>query len=167
MSVHSTHSGFSLIEALVYIAVLVLVTLAGVLTFISLDDVILRNTAEREVNEAATVALERIVREIRSSVSVDTGASTLGSSPGDLVLAQGATTTRIQASSTRLFLEVNSIDFGPLTSGAVTVDSFIATRYLNAETELVRVELTLTHVTPVVTVSRTYFTSAVLRGSYD
>ena len=39
------------------------VTIAGVLTVISLDDVLLRNKAERELTTNATVTLERMLRD--------------------------------------------------------------------------------------------------------
>ncbi len=160
-------TGFSLVEVLVYMAVTVLISLAGVQTYLSLDTVLVRNATERAVNHSATVALERIGREIRSAVSVNTGLSTFDTSPGELTLVYGTTTSRFLVSGNALVLNVNGTDIGPLTSGAVVVENFTVNRYVGTTTELIRVALTLSGNSKAASTTRTYYTSAVLRGTYD
>lgn len=148
-------------------AVLVMVAGAGVVTFLSLNDSIIRNTIAREMNESASLALERIVRDIRNSETVDVGQSTLGTSPGVLTLTAGATTTEFAVNGGRLEVSEEGVLVGPLTTDAVSVDAFTAWHYVGANTELVRVRLTLTHTADTASSTRTYYGSAVLRGSYE
>ncbi len=152
---------------LVYMAVLILVVGALVTTFLSLDTVFIRNKTDRELTHAATVSLERIVRTIKDADSVDTGLSTLGSSPGVLVLESGTTTTRFYVSSSTLVVSKNGTVVGPLTSDEVQVDRLVFQRYTNSETELVRVSLTVSNHSKAASSTRTFYASAVIRGTYD
>ena len=158
--------GFSLVEVLVYLAVLILVVSVSISTYLSLNTVLLRNKTERTLTNAAHVALERVVRDIRNSSTVNTGLSTLGSSPGVLTLDSG-TTTQFQLSGDSVAVSVNGTELGPLTGPNVTVDELIFYRYLGLTTELVRVKLTLSVSTKAASSTRTFYSSAVLRGSYE
>jgi Tfp pilus assembly protein PilW len=158
---------FSLVEVLIYVAVTVLVSLAGVLTYLSLDSALLRHATERSVNHAAQVALERISRELHSASTVDTLSSVLGVSPSVLVLDAGATTTMFSVTGSTLMLTQNGVVLGPLTSDSVIVEDFTVNRYVGTSTELVRVGITLSAETKAASTTRTYYTSAVLRGSYE
>lgn len=165
---YNTHTrGFSLIEVLVYIAVTVLIAIAAVLTFISLDDVFLRNASERDVTNAATVALERIVRDIRAADGIDSGSSVFGSSPGTLVLTAGPTTTTYTRSADAVTLGVNGEDLGALTPAHISVDELTFQHYTSSTSEMVRVQLTLSSVNRAASVERTYVGSAVMRGTYE
>lgn len=159
--------GFSLIETLVYLAVMVLAAGAVVTTYLSLDTVLVRNKTDRELTHAATVSMERMVRSIQSADSVNTGLSTLGTSPGVLTLEHGTTTTRFFMSGSELKISENGVDKGALTSNAVEVESLTFTRYTNSATELVRVALTLSASSKAASSTRTFYTSAVLRNSYE
>jgi type II secretory pathway pseudopilin PulG len=163
----SRSAGFSLVEILVYIAVTVSITLAGVLTYLSLSSGLARNATERAVNHAAQVALERITRDIRGAITVNAAQSTLGSSPSVLTLSNSATTTQYSIVSGALSLSVDGKTVGPLTGSGISVDNFTVNRYVGTSTELVRVKLTLSAVTKAASTTRTYYTSAVLRGSYE
>jgi type II secretory pathway pseudopilin PulG len=159
--------GFSLIEMLVYLAVTVLVSLAGVLTYLSLDDVMVRNETERAVNHSAIVALERIGYEIRQATGVNVVQSTFGVSPSELTLSRGATTTNFEVVGNALMLTVNGVTLGTLTGEDVIVEDFVVHRYVGTTTELVRVALTMSGNSKAATTTRTYYTSAVIRGSYE
>lgn len=159
--------GFTLVETLVYLGVMVLVASALVTTFLSLDTTLLKNRTDRSLTESASVSLERIVRAVRSADSIDIAGSTFGISPGVLELTEGATTTVFSLASGRLTMSINGANQGPLTSGAVTVEELTFTRYAGAVSELVRVALTLSAVSDAASSTRTFYTSAVVRGSYE
>lgn len=159
--------GFTLVEVLVYIAVTVLIATAGVSMFLSLDTVLLRNATERALTHSATVSLERIARDIKVSTGVNTAQSTLGASPGVLSLNQAGTTTVFSVSGGNLIVAVNGTEIGSLTSEGVTVQSLVFTRYAGTVTELVRVALTLSVSSKAASSTRTFYTSAVLRDSYE
>lgn len=158
---------FSLVEVLIYVAVTTMISLAGVLTYLSLDSALVRHATERGVNHAAQVALERISRELHSASTVDSLSSVLGVSPSVLVLDAGATTTIFSVTGSTLMLTQNGVVLGPLTGNDVIVQDFTVHRYVGTSTEMVRVSLTLSAETKAASTTRTYYTSAVLRGSYE
>jgi type II secretory pathway pseudopilin PulG len=159
--------GFSLVEVLVYLAVTVLVSLAGVETYLSLDTVLVRNATERAVNHSAMVALERIGSEIKSGIGLNTAQSTFGSSPGELTVVYGTTTSNFSVNAGQLIFTQNGTVIGPLTSESVIVESFVVDRYVGTTTEIVRISLTLSGNSKAASTTRTYYTSGVLRGTYD
>lgn len=167
-SIHKKNArGFSLIEILVYLAVTV--TLAGALVtvFLSLNTTIARNTTERALMEGANVSLEQLSRVIRDADSINAGLSTFASTTGALALVESTTTTRFYLSGSTLMMSVNGADVGPLTSDEVSVGGVTFTRYTGSTTEMVRVGLTLTAIGKASSSTRTFYTSAVLRGTYE
>jgi Tfp pilus assembly protein PilW len=159
--------GFSLIEVMVYLAVTVLLAGALITSFISLSTVLARNATERALTTSAQVSLERMVRTARSAESVNTGLSTLDTSMGALALTESATTTRFYVSGDALMVSVNGTELGPLTSDAVSVEDVVFHRYVASTSEMVRMELTLSAVSKAASSTRTFYSSAVLRGSYE
>jgi Tfp pilus assembly protein PilV len=115
------NAGFSLIEVLVYLAVTVIVTSAFVTAYLTLDTTILRNTTERDMAHAASVALERMVRDIRDASSIDSATSTLLTSPGILQVTSSGTTTRFYMANGRVYVRVNNVELGPLTSDSCAI----------------------------------------------
>lgn len=174
MIVHTSHTshphnnnGFSIVETMVYLSVLVLVTGVIVTTFLSLDTVLVRNKTDREMTQSATVALERIVRTVHDATSVTAGQSAFGTSTGALALSSTGTTTRFYIASSTLMMSENGVTVGPLTSESVPVQSFVVTHYTGSSTEMVRVALTLKAQSKAASSTRTFYTGAVLRGTYD
>lgn len=161
--------GFSLIEVLVYIAVLVLVSTAVVTTYLSLHTVLVRNEMERELTKAAHGVLERFVRDVRAATAINTLERTLSD---ELALDQSiSTTTEYYVASGRMYVDVNDVAEGPLTPEAVVVDSVVFTAYDHVggdiESEAVRIALTLSINAKEASTTRTFYTSAVLRGTYE
>lgn len=159
--------GFTLIEMLVYMAVLVVVVGALVTTFLSFNTVFFRNTAERALTEEARIALEYILGSIRQADMVNVAESVLESSPGTLVLSTNGIETTFEVSSSTLTVSEDGNEVGPLTSDAVGVDALTFIRYEDTATELVRIALTLSVDTPVYTTTKTFYASAVVRGTYE
>lgn len=164
--IHNTR-GFTLIEMLVYIAVLVLAVSAMVTLFLSLNTTLSRNQVERALAHTAQVALETMVRDIRAAETADTTVA----NQLTLQTKGGATTTVFSLSGTGVTLNINSTNLGSLTSDEVTVEDLTFTKYehigTELETTLVRVALTLSVSTKAASSTRTYYSSAVLRGSYE
>jgi len=79
--------GLSLIEIVVYIAILSLLSVVVVGILLSLSGVYAELVITKRMNTSAAAALDRMAREVRSAMSVDTASSTLGASPGLLVLS--------------------------------------------------------------------------------
>lgn len=146
---------------------MVLLVGAFVTSFLSLDTVFVRNATERALAQGAQVSLDRLTRAILSADTVNTGLSTLGTPLGALALTESSTTTRFYVSGDALMMSVNGTDLGPLTSDSISVEDVVFYRYVGSTTEMVRVALTLSAIGKASSSTRTFYTSAVLRGSYE
>jgi len=166
-SITQNNRGFTLIEMLFYMAILVLVSGALVTTFLSLDMTIVRNQTERVLAEEARMSLETILSAVRSADSVHLGLSALNTSPGALAVVSGATTTRFFVTGDRLMLEINGVEQGPLTSSAVDIETLVFNHRVSSSSELIRVSLTLSSRSKSASTTRMFNTSAVMRGSYE
>lgn len=166
-TIENNRSGFSLVEMLVYIAVLMFAVTAMVVSFLSLDTSLIRNQAYRELTHTANIVLERMVRDIRAAETANTSVA----NQLTLVTPNGATTTVYALSGNDIDLTVNGIDLDTINDADVSVDALTFTKYDNVgtelETSLVRVTLTLSVSTNGTSATRTYYTSAVLRGTYE
>ena len=165
MNTPKRNGGFTLIEILVYVGILVMVASAVVVTFLSLDTVLLRNKTERVLTNSATVALERMTRDIRAASTANAVIA------NELTLITLSTTTVFSLSGNSLVATVNGSPLGALTSDDVTVENLEFSHYQNTggeiETEAVRVALTLSIETKAASSTRTYYSTVVLRGTYE
>lgn len=167
MSRQLPHAGFTLIEVLVYIGVLLLSAIAVVTMFFSLRDVFERNRTERELADAATEILERFGREARYATEIE-GTSVLGSSPGLLDLDQISTSTRFSLSGDDLIMEQNGSVVGALHPESISVTSLVFTKFESVSTSTaVRAAVTLSATNRFASTTKTFYTTALLRGSYD
>jgi len=162
-----SHAGFTLIEMLVYIAILTIVSGGALTLLFSLTDQINAGRAQRLVSSSAQTALERMLTEVRSADAVDAVNSTLEVSSGVLALDREASTTALTLSAGTVMLSSDGVIQGPLTSENVSVDELRFYHYDNTNTELVRVVLTLSATVGDTSITRTFNAAGVLRGSYD
>jgi len=170
MSLHHrspASAGFTLIEVLIYISILVLVSVAGVTTLISFSDILADQKTNRLLTQTAHTALERMVREVRNAESVDVLGSTLEDRNGVLELDTPNGAVLFSESGGALELAVGSDPAVTLVDGDVTVDGLWFYHYPNSETELVRIKLSVTATTGERSKSAEFYAGAVLRGSYE
>jgi len=160
-------TGFAIVELVVYLGILAIVSAGSITLLLSLQDIVSKHKAQQLVARNATVALERMLYEVRAADAVNTGASTLGSSPGTLVLTQGATTTSFTLNSGALKIKLNNGSYNALTSSDVSVTNVTFYRYTNSNTEMVRVLMTISATVGHSTVSESFDSAAVLLNSYD
>ncbi len=159
--------GFSLVEMLVYLALLILISVVAVSSLLSLTDTLTAYRAEKQLTSQTRGMFERIVADMRNATAVNIITSTLDTSPGTLVLEYPSETITYTLSGGSVTVARDSEAPSPLNTGGVTVTALTFTRYDMATTELVRVTLSATSVLGDATVSETFTTSAVLRGSYE
>ena len=164
----STTEGFSLLEMLFYIAILVLllaVIMNMVVSVVRSGRII---NALRNVENSAIVSLERITRELRQAESVNVSLSTLDSNPGKLVLegideTGSPRTVEFYLSLGRLFLKENGVDVGALSQSDAQVSSLIFRRFAGPNAEGIRIEMTLESGTSTHYRSEKFYSSAILR----
>jgi len=167
VSISQPHTkGFSLVEMLVYVAMLVVVATVSVASLISLSDSFQQQKARQLVVRNAVSVTERMLTDIRVAQDVDQFSSTFQATPGVLTLVNGPTTTAYSVVSGVLEVSVEN-ESSALTDNAVTIDEIIFYLYDNTVTEFVRMQLTLSATAGSVTYTETFNAGAVLRGSYE
>ncbi|MDB5259160.1 MAG: hypothetical protein JWO73_368 [Candidatus Taylorbacteria bacterium] len=160
----SREAGFTLIEALVYISLLVVIMLLMVNTLLSFNDSYRKLGALRIAEHAGTDAMERMVRDIRAAASIDTANSTLGSTPGVLALTNTGTTTKFYIQSGILKVDVNGAYSGPLTVSGASVTSLTFTQLTSSSTSAVKIDLTVTGTSGSVTKTKQYHSTVIMKG---
>ncbi|MDP3874949.1 MAG: type II secretion system protein [bacterium] len=168
MSSFFKRRGFSLVEMLIYISILVLmlaVIMNIVVSVVRSGRII---NALRNVENSATVSLERLVREVRQAESVDIGLSFLDSSPGKLVLvgtdsSGNPRTVEFYLSSGRLLFKENGADIGALTQADAWVSSLVFRRFFGPNSEGIKTEMTIESGTSTHYRSEKFYSSAILR----
>lgn len=167
MRYSSPSRGVTLIEVLVYAAVLVTLATALVASMISLRSVLERNARERALATAAGNVMERFTRDVRDADSVNVLLSTLQATSSVLVLESGATTTTYSLQNGALMLEVEGAVLGALTPDDVRVTKWSVVRYDGSSSDMVRAELELSVTGKYASSTETFALSSVLRGSYE
>lgn len=161
-------TGFSLVEMLIYIAILIL--MLGVILNITTSMVqsgrIIK--ALRNVENSALSSFERITREIRQAESVNLASSILNSSPGRLVLVGtddlgNPRTVDLYLSNGVLMLDENGSLLGAISQPNATITNLVFRRFSSANSEGIRTEITIESGTSTHYRSNNYYFSAILR----
>ena len=163
--------GFTLIEMLVYTAIIAGVFALVLSGMIGLYQASRSARLSRTVNVSAVTALERVSREIRDSESVVVTSSTLGTSPGVLTITTDNASAaggsyEFSLADSQLQIE-DSAGAEVLTSSEVEVTELVFWHSVSANGEAVRVKLTARAVSSSTVPSRTYYSTVVLRESYE
>lgn len=157
-----SNRGFTLIEMIVYVAILALVSAVSVQLILSLNDMIAKYRAQQLVFRSASTALERVLYDVRDAQYVFASSYT---APGYLTLSGGSATMAYSTSSDALHVTQAGVDLGPLTEDGVVVEELRFYEYSDV-TDMVRVKMTLSATVGKSTVTRTFYAGGVLRGSY-
>ena len=114
MKIKETQKGFSLVEMLVYIAILSFVFSALVTSANSIIKTYAKMKAYEEIAHTGTVTLERLTREVRRAGSVNLFASSFLTHPGTLSLntrdwSGNPTTVTVSLSGGRIMLDEGGV----------------------------------------------------------
>ena len=154
-----------MLEILIYIGLLALLSAGVIQVGLTLASGAKELRSDRLTAQAAELALETLVREIRQGSEVLVAASVFGSNPGTLVLRTVQSPgSQVQVSRT-FFLASSRLqkqdDSGPaefLTGPEAPISSLIFWHLPGANSDLVTVEITFQ--------DKTFYASAVLRAKY-
>ena len=160
-----------MIEMLIYTAILVILAMVVVNVFLGLRRSTTALSATQVIESSAIISLERMTREIRDATSVDTGLSTLGTSPGVLQLNTtdaGGTPTTVQfyVSGRALRIKEAGTDIGPLTATTTRITNLVFRKITTAQSQAVKIEMTLESGTSTSYRQKKFYSTVVLRGSY-
>src|SRR3989338_455562 len=155
--------GFTLVELLVYAAIMGFVLTFVVGGVISLNRSVVASRASRDLNVSASTALERMVREIKDASSVIEAASHLDVSPGVLTIeTTNASTTggtmKFSLSGGQVVLTTNATT--SLSAANVNVSSLIFYLATSTNSSAVRIKMTVTSPNAQ---GRNFYDTAVIR----
>lgn len=168
MTFFSDKKGFSIVEMLVYISILVL--MLGVIFNIVLSVIhsgkVIRSL--KNVENSAITSLERLVRETRQAENIDIDSSTLGAHPGVLVLEGedeigNPRVVEFYLSTSTLMFKENGVDIGALTQEDTRVTNLVFRRFSSISAEGIRVEMSLESGTSTYLRSNNFYFSATIR----
>jgi len=162
-------NGFTLIEILFYIVlftVLFAVISQTLLTISGTHDEI---SAIKNINNSASLALERMTRDIRDAHHVIVSESQLATSSGSLTLALTSDeleTTTFRHTADGIELLKNDTVIGSLVGPSVTINELSFFHITSTTSEAVRITMN-THATTSNSIKQhTFHTTAILRESY-
>ncbi len=158
--------GFTLVEMLVYVAILLIVSTASILFIISLDRLVTQYRIETALYRSGSSALEQVLVGIRQADSFDALNSVLeNNTAGALALTNGASSTEFVLDAGQLHLILDGDDYGSLTSDEVTVTDFTVFRHGTVIGDLVRVRLGLSVTVNGTSKDITLYAGGVIRGA--
>ena len=166
--------GLSLIEIILYVALLGLLLVAVVNLTLTITTVYAKARVVRAVNQQAVAGMERMVRSIQLAYRVDTSQSILSIHPGRLVIDTIITPTSIATTSRRFLLSGNTLALEEGVAPAVALTNGVQITNLvfhNIDTgssgrKAVRIEMTASAGQGKLQTAQTFYGTAVLRGSY-
>lgn len=172
-NIRYTKRGFTLLEAVVYIAILSLIFVVAAHTTIVATSAFGKSRVKRALAVDGFVAMERILHEIRLAHGIDEEASVFGAHPGVLKLKtrvsadDAAETTRtFDVSSGALRFTEASGDPAPL-SGGILITELTFTRIGTPDNpRAVRVTLAAENSYKTLRDTRKFYGTAVMRGRY-
>lgn len=158
-------AGFTLIEVMVYLFILIIVSTASVGLLLSLDDFIYQYKIETALYRSSTNVLEPIMVALREGDTLNVGSSVFNDPlTGKLVVQNGGVTTEFALVSGALELTVDGDNKGNLLSDGVTASGFTVYSYSTGSGTFVRVRLDLDATVNGISKSISLYDGAVIRG---
>ncbi len=172
-------AGFTLIEMLVYVGIVSIVITIVIPFMFSVSRTYAKFRTEQVVVQNSKVALDTMIRDIKSGTGIYSPTSVFNANPGQLSLDTRITPPTDETSTYldyyvdggRLYRKAEGASAMPITSDRVTVSQFIVRRYnTTATSDFIQLVVTLVYNSqsqnPEFRVSRTFTTGAAIRGQY-
>jgi len=163
--------GFTLVEMVVYIAILVLSTILFINLLLSITTSYRTLKAVQSIHSSAVSSIDRMGFEIRGAKAVVSANSVFDAHPGKLVLtiptSSGDITKEFYLDGSGiLIIKEEGVDQGPLTKNNIEITSLIF-RHLSATSSAIKIEMTIEGSNGKITKSAVFFDTFVLRGKYN
>ncbi|MDP2668567.1 MAG: prepilin-type N-terminal cleavage/methylation domain-containing protein [bacterium] len=154
--------GFSLIEVVVYLALIAVVGVVIVESVFTVYKSYARLRVERRVMLNGDAAMETIIRSVREATSTDSAGSVFGTNPG--ILSAGGKIFSVNSSNGALQIDDGSGNADITTDASIT--NLVFYRQATTTSEIIKIEMTLSAGQGSFNKTRNFFGSAVLRGKY-
>ena len=166
--------GLSLVETIIYVALLGLLMTTVVNLLLTVSSVYVRARVVRNASQQGIGAMERMTRAIQLAYRVDSSQSVLGSSPGDLRIDSIITPTNTATTSRRFLLSGDTLILEEGVTPAVALTNGIRVTNLTfyridtgaSGPEAVRIEMTIQAGQGNLQTTHTLYGTAMMRGSY-
>ncbi len=169
MMLRNKTRGYSLVEIIIYVAILAGITVVIVSILTQISSSRSRLTAAQRVATSAGLSLDRITREIHTASGVNTGSSIFDVSPGVLVLngveSSVPYTIEFSLSGGSLNITKDGVVVGPLTEAGVVVNELIFRHSASSTDQAISIEMTLESGTSTAYKSEKFYTTAILKQS--
>lgn len=169
-SLHKT-KGFSLVEVLVYLALLILL-LGGIINSTLLLAKSYRSVkAVRSIESSAISSMDRMMREIKDATSINSGLSSFNVNPGTLALnttdASGtAETLKFYVLDNKIMMDRNGSNVGQLTFSDSRITTLIFRSISTSTSQAVKIEMAIQSGTSTSFITKNFYDTAILRSSY-
>ena len=163
-----TRRGFTLIEMLVYIAILSIATAIALSSVIAFSDSFINFKISRNITTAALTSMERMTRDIRSANSIDTGSSTFDAHPGRLTFLTGEVSTTVvefYIDNGVLKVKEDGVEIGALTRSEIVVTNLVFRQLDSGISKAVRIEITLESTVGSSVKSNKFYSTVLIRNS--
>jgi type II secretory pathway component PulJ len=168
MTLREKKSGYSLVEMLIYVALVFLISTVVVQMLVNFSQTYRTLITLRNIEHAAIDSIERMTRDIRGATTVIEGSSVFGTNPGVLTLVKTvnsvSTTTRYYVDNGVMKLDVNNVYFGPLTSSNTSVTNIVYRLLNNGTSKAIKIDMTIQGGTGPAMKTKTYHSTIVLGG---
>lgn len=163
--------GATLAETVVYVFLigLMLSVVVAVLFSVSRSYRVIQSSFA--IDTTAKTSLERMTREIRSSLSVDRAGSVLGSSPGKLALNTRDTSgnplsVEFYVNNFSLLVKEAGVVLGPLSVSSARITNLVFREIPTGESTAVKIEMTVESGQGNSLREKNFYSTVVLRGAY-
>ena len=166
--------GFTLVETIFYLAFLVILIGIVVTFVVSISKTYQNIQATKNVESSAVFSLERMTRDIRNAISVNTAQSALATSTAGVLLLNTTDVAGnpqtiefyVDANTGAIAVDSNGSYIGPLTLAGVTVNALEFRLTTSTNSQAVKIDLGLTSVVGGASTTKNFYSTVVLRGSY-
>ena len=161
-NIRKNKSGYTLLETVVYVSILAVIAVLALGSIVTMYRAYGKTKIERKIATSGEVAIERIVREIRSATSTKIN-SVFKTHPGTLALSTGET---INLSNGILNIQEGSGPVDDLTSDDVSISNLVFYASTSPNSTLIKIEMTVEAGAGILLKSRKFYGSAVMRSAY-
>jgi type II secretory pathway pseudopilin PulG len=170
-SLRKSNKGFTVTEAIVYIALISFLLLLIMEIAYAIADRQKESTAHFDINAAAMTAFSRFSRDTKRATDINLVRSTLSASPGNLVLQMrrpDGTNDEVSfyLDGEKVKTAFNGTYLGDLTSSDVIVSNLTFRPFTMASSSAVRIEMTVGARDLSSVPALNFYGTYVLRGSY-
>ncbi len=164
--------GFTLVEMIIYIAFFAVLSVLAINSTLIVMKSFYSIRLSQNINQSATVGLERMSREIRNAYGIDTVNSVFIANLGRLTLntkdSSGADTTiEFYVSNNQLRIKEGGVDKGSLMTKNAVLTNLVFRQISNPNSRAVKIEMTIRDTRGTLQKDVVFYNTIILRGSIN